>query len=100
MKSGDALAGVAAATEEERIAAKFALADLPLTIFLNEALIPYEDDTVTRLIMDNHDKAAFAPISKGSAYYDCDTEGQNRVPCSCTENKNSCERCPCSGFPF
>lgn len=63
MKSGDALAGVAAATEEERIAAKFALADLPLTIFLNEALIPYENDAVTRLILDNHDKAAFAPIS-------------------------------------
>lgn len=62
LKSGDCLAGVAAATEEERIAAKFALADLPLTLFLNEALIPYEDDAVTRLILDNHDKEAFAPI--------------------------------------
>lgn len=62
-KSGDALAGVAAATEEERIAAKFALADLPLAVFLNEALIPYEEDAVTRLIMDDHDKGAFAQIS-------------------------------------
>lgn len=63
MKSGDALAGVAAITEEERIAAKFALADLPLTVFLNETLIPYEEDAVTRLILDDHDKAAFEPIS-------------------------------------
>jgi len=63
LKSGDALAGIAAATEEERIAAKFALADLPLTAFLNEALIPYEDDAVTRLILDHHDEAAFAAIS-------------------------------------
>ncbi len=63
MKSGDALAGIAADTEVERIAAKFALADLPLTVFLNEALIPYEDDAVTRLILDHHDQAAFAPIS-------------------------------------
>ncbi|GAB6043874.1 ethanolamine ammonia-lyase subunit EutB [Endothiovibrio diazotrophicus] len=62
-KSGDALAGIAAATEEERIAAKFALADLPLTAFLREALIPYEDDAVTRLILDGHDPVAFAPIS-------------------------------------
>ena len=63
MKSGDVLAGIAAATEEERIAARFALADLPLTAFLNEALIPYEEDAVTRLILDHHDNAAFAPLS-------------------------------------
>lgn len=63
MKSGDALAGVAAATEEERMAAKFALADLPLTAFLQEALIPYEEDAITRLIMDHHDREAFAPVS-------------------------------------
>jgi len=62
-KSGDALAGIAAASEEERIAARYALADLPLTVFLDEALIPYEADAVTRLIMDHHDNAAFAPIA-------------------------------------
>ncbi len=62
LKSGDCLAGLAAATEEERMAARFVLADLPLTVFLDEALIPYEDDEVTRLIMDGHDAAAFAPL--------------------------------------
>jgi len=62
LKSGDCLAGIAAATEEERMAARFVLADLPLTCFLNEALIPYETDEVTRLIMDHHDPAAFAPV--------------------------------------
>lgn len=63
LKSGDCLAGIAAGTEEERIAAKFALADLPLKQFLNEMVIPYEADEVTRLIMDTHDPATFAPIS-------------------------------------
>ncbi|MCW8860158.1 MAG: ethanolamine ammonia-lyase subunit EutB [Deltaproteobacteria bacterium] len=63
IKSGDFLAGVAATSEEERIAARFALADLPLSTFLNEALIPYEKDEVTRLIIDTHDPEAFAPIS-------------------------------------
>ena len=62
-KSGDYLAEVAALTEEERMAARFTLADLPLKTFLNEAIIPYEDDDVTRLIYDQHDKKAFAPIS-------------------------------------
>lgn len=62
LKSGDCLAGIAAATEEERMAARFVLADLPLTVFLHEALIPYEADDVTRLIMDRHDPAAFAPV--------------------------------------
>lgn len=62
-RSGDYLAGVAAGSAEERMAARMALADLPLKTFLNEALIPYEQDEVTRLIMDNHDSAAFAPIS-------------------------------------
>ncbi|WP_265448533.1 ethanolamine ammonia-lyase subunit EutB, partial [Aeromonas salmonicida] len=62
-RSGDYLAGVAAHSAEERMAARMALADLPLKTFLNEALIPYEQDEVTRLIMDNHDHAAFAPIS-------------------------------------
>ncbi|WP_248322449.1 ethanolamine ammonia-lyase subunit EutB [Caballeronia sp. Sq4a] len=62
-RSGDELAGVAAATEEERVAAKMALADLPLRAFLDEPLIPYETDEVTRLIVDTHDAAAFARIA-------------------------------------
>src|ERR1700681_1632630 len=63
LRSGDQLAGVAAETGEERVAAQFALADLPLTTFLQEHLAPYESDEVTRLIVDTHDRAAFAPIS-------------------------------------
>jgi len=62
-RAGDALAGVAAASEIERAAAKYALADVPLKHFLNEAVIPYEDDDVTRLIYDSHDRAAFATLS-------------------------------------
>src|SRR6201995_3336844 len=62
-RSGDRLAGVAAASAEERVAAQMALADLPLVHFLNEAIIPYEDDEVTRLILDTHDAGAFAPIA-------------------------------------
>jgi ethanolamine ammonia-lyase large subunit len=62
-RSGDQLAGLAAETGEERIAAQFALADLPLTAFLNEPAVPYETDEVTRLIIDAHDKAAFARIA-------------------------------------
>jgi len=61
-RSGDYLAGVAAGSAEERVAAQMALADLPLTTFLNEAVVPYETDEVTRLILDSHDAAAFAPI--------------------------------------
>lgn len=63
LKSGDCLAGIAADTEEERMAAKFALAEMPLNTFLTEALIPYGDDEVTRLIMDSHDPLAFDPIA-------------------------------------
>ena len=62
-RSGDALAGVAAQSAEERMAARMALADLPLSAFLAEAVVPYEEDDVTRLILDSHDKAAFAPVS-------------------------------------
>ncbi|KQQ97169.1 ethanolamine ammonia-lyase subunit EutB [Massilia sp. Leaf139] len=61
-RSGDHLAGVAAGSLEERVAAQMALADLPLSTFLNEAVVPYELDEVTRLILDSHDAAAFAPI--------------------------------------
>ena len=62
-RSGDCLAGVAAQTAVERMAAKIALADVPLKDFLNEALIPYETDEITRLIVDGHDAVAFAPIA-------------------------------------
>ena len=62
-RSGDRLAGVAADSAEEMIAARIALADVPLKQFLNETVIPYEDDEVTRLIVDSHDAASFAAIS-------------------------------------
>ena len=62
-RSGDYLAGVAAASAAERVAAQMALADVPLKRFLVEAVIPYEKDEVTRLIIDSHDAAAFAPVS-------------------------------------
>lgn len=62
-RSGDRLAGVAAGSAQERVVAQMALAELPLRTFLNEALIPYEEDEVTRLILDTHDAAAFAPIA-------------------------------------
>jgi ethanolamine ammonia-lyase large subunit len=62
-RSGDVLAGVAAQSAEERMAARMALADLPLSAFLAEALVPYESDDVTRLILDAHDKAALAPVA-------------------------------------
>jgi len=62
-RSGDALAGVAAQSAEERMAARMALGELPLAAFLAEMVVPYEEDEVTRLIQDTHDKAAFAPVS-------------------------------------
>ncbi len=61
-RSGDALAGLVAETAEERVAARMALADLPLRHFLDEAVIPYEQDEVTRLILDTHDEESFAPL--------------------------------------
>jgi ethanolamine ammonia-lyase large subunit len=61
-RSGDLLAGVAARSAEERVAAQFALADLPLAHFLSEQVVPYESDEVTRLIVDTHDAEAFAPV--------------------------------------
>ncbi len=63
LRSGDQLAGIAASTDEERVAARMALADLPLQQFLSETLVPYEADEVTRLIIDTHDKIAFEPIA-------------------------------------
>ncbi len=62
-RSGDMLAGIAAGSLEEGMAAKLALADLPLRRFLEEPLVPYELDEVTRLIVDGHDAAALAPIA-------------------------------------
>ena len=62
-RSGDRLAGLAAGSEEERVAAQMALADTPLQVFLDEAVVPYESDEVTRLIFDTHDAAAFAPVA-------------------------------------
>jgi ethanolamine ammonia-lyase large subunit len=61
-RSGDSLAGIAAADDKERVAAQMALAAVPLRTFLNEVLIPYEQDEVTRLIIDEHDAAAFASV--------------------------------------
>ena len=63
LRSGDELAGVAAANAEERVAAQICLAELPLKTFLEEPLVPYEKDEVTRLIVDRHDPSAFAPIA-------------------------------------
>jgi ethanolamine ammonia-lyase large subunit len=62
-RSGDNLAGIAAESGEERVAAQFALADLPLTAFLTESVTAYETDEVTRLIVDRHDRDAFAAIA-------------------------------------
>ena len=63
LRSGDALAGIAASSAEESVAACMCLAEVPLKQFLNEALVPYETDEITRLIIDTHDIAAFAPIA-------------------------------------
>ena len=62
-RSGDQLAGIAAASAEERVAAQMALADLPLKAFLDEPLVPYKSDEVTRLIFDSHVPRTFAPIA-------------------------------------
>jgi len=62
-RSGDALAGLAASSAEERVAAQYALADLPLRHLLDEQVVPYETDEVTRLIIDTHDTQAFTSIS-------------------------------------
>ena len=63
LRSGDQLAGIAAAGAEERVIAQMTLAELPLSAFQDEAVVPYESDAVTRLIFDTHDKAAFAPVA-------------------------------------
>jgi ethanolamine ammonia-lyase large subunit len=63
MRSGDLLAGVAAESEAERMAAKMALADLPMRRFLEEPVIPPDNDEVSRLILSQHDAAAFSPVA-------------------------------------
>jgi len=62
-RSGDQLSAVAAEDMQERVAAQMALAETPLAHFLNEAVVPYEQDEVTRLIIDSHDPAAFTPVA-------------------------------------
>jgi len=62
LRSGDELAGIAASSEANRVAARYVLADLPLSHFLNDVVVPYESDEVTRLIIDSHDAEAFAPF--------------------------------------
>ena len=62
-RSGDVLAGLAAQSAQENVAAKLQLAETPLQRFLAEPLVPYEADEVTRLILDTHDAAAFAPVA-------------------------------------
>jgi ethanolamine ammonia-lyase large subunit len=63
LRSGDQLAGIDAINAQERVAAQIALADLPLRAFLSDLLIPCEEDEVSRLIMDDLDSAAFAPVA-------------------------------------
>ncbi|MCB4768238.1 ethanolamine ammonia-lyase subunit EutB [Ancylobacter sp. Lp-2] len=63
LRSGDMLAGIAATSAEENVAARMCLAEVPLATFLTEALVPYEADEVTRLIIDTHDASAFRPVS-------------------------------------
>ena len=63
LRSGDELAGIAANSMEEHVAAQMCLAEVPLTRFLEEPVIPYEADEITRLIIDTHDKEAFLPIA-------------------------------------
>ena len=63
LRSGDELAGVAALDATERVAAQMALADVPLKTFLNETVVHYDIDEITRLIIDEHNQYAFAAIS-------------------------------------
>ena len=63
LRSGDVLAGVTAESAEQRVAAQYALADLPLTHFLSEQVVAYENDEVTRLIVDTHNAEAFAAVA-------------------------------------
>src|SRR5687768_10124677 len=82
IRSGDQLAGIAALSVSEMVAAQYALSQLPLTTFLNEYVIPPEQDEITRLILNQHDKETFRTISRLSVgelrdfllSYTCDTQ--------------------------
>ena len=63
-RSGDLLAGLSARSAEERVAAQMALAQVPLAQFLQEVIVPYESDEITRLIIDSHEHQAFAPVAQ------------------------------------
>ncbi len=63
LRSGDCLAGIAAENDQQRVVPQIVLADVPLRQFLDEPLIPYEDDKVTRLIVDDHDASAFEVVA-------------------------------------
>ncbi|HTF19549.1 MAG TPA: ethanolamine ammonia-lyase subunit EutB [Chryseolinea sp.] len=63
LRSGDVLAGIAAQTYEERVAAQLALADLPLSHFVKEEVVPFDTDEITRLIADDHDRTLFSEIA-------------------------------------
>src|SRR3954452_22907398 len=62
-RSGDVLAGIAAESQAQRVAAQYVLADVPLATFLDEQVVGYDEDDVTRLILDTHDPVAFAPVA-------------------------------------
>lgn len=64
LRSGDVLAGLAAESAEERVAAQYLLAEVPLALFLEDLLVPYEEDEVSRLIVDRHDADAFKPVAR------------------------------------
>src|SRR3984957_2357648 len=72
-RAGDALAGITAESAEQRVAAQMTLADVPLRDFLKQALVPYESDEITRLIIDSHIPDAFAPVASltGGDFRDC-----------------------------
>jgi ethanolamine ammonia-lyase large subunit len=63
LRSGDELAGIAAESAVERVAAQMALAEVPLRVFLSELVIPYETDEISRLMIDRHHPSAFLPVS-------------------------------------
>ena len=61
-RSGDELAGIAAESDEQRVAARYVLSELPLSVFLSEQVVPYELDEVTRLIVDTHNKTRVTSV--------------------------------------
>ncbi|WP_214070815.1 ethanolamine ammonia-lyase subunit EutB [Mucilaginibacter sp. dw_454] len=88
-RSGDELAGICASSYEERVAAQITLADVPLKNFLNEAIIPYEQDEITRLIIDTHDPVAFEPISHLTVGDFCDWLLSDHTTCNTMQQINA-----------